>query len=348
MPSTPYSTLQSFLQPDSTTNAGLWLDKFLHEVGDEAKKNLVRQVADAIWPPILYKNFYARWKAALGEIRAQFRRARVIGRLAINLSAEGVLETSIALHHTYGVPYIPGSALKGLASRYADLRLGGDLKKGQPDFITMFGDLKTAGYVTFFDALYIPGSGPEIQGLKKKPLWPDVITVHHPEYYQSGKEPPTDWDNPTPIPFLTASGDFLIALACRQPDWVTAAFDILALALEEEGIGAKTSSGYGRMRFVAEEETSSKIPFAQRRQKLLKVTPPRGRQRGTVIDVRPDGRFGRVNPALGGAQLRIHISQMRIAGQTLRDGQVVEYRIGQYQGHPQAEDVVVLLEPEEG
>jgi len=39
---------------------------------------------------------------------------------------------------------------------------------------------------------------------------------------------------------------FLVAL--DGPDeWVEAAFQILGLALAEEGIGAKTNSGYGRM-----------------------------------------------------------------------------------------------------
>jgi CRISPR-associated protein Cmr6 len=346
MPFTIYSMLQSLHQPDLTTHAGLWLDKFLQDSGEEARKTLVKQVAEKIGPPYLYIRFYTRWKKALDDIGAQSRRARVMGRLAINLGAEGVLETSIALHHTYGTPFIPGSALKGLASHYADHRLGGRWKKDQPDYITMFGDLKTAGYVTFFDALYIPGTGPDMPGLKNKPLWQDVITVHHPEYYQTGKTPPADWDSPTPVPFLTATGEFLIALAGRQ-EWVKAAFDILALALEEEGIGAKTSSGYGRMQFVSEDKMFPGVPFAQRKRQLLQGTPPFGRHRGTVVDVRADGRFGRVNPARGGEQIRIHISQMREPGSSLKDGQVVEYRLGQYQGHAQAEDVVVLLEPEE-
>jgi CRISPR/Cas system CMR subunit Cmr6 (Cas7 group RAMP superfamily) len=33
-------------------------------------------------------------------------------------------------------------------------------------------------------------------------------------------------------------------------DWIEPTFKLLKLALSEEGIGAKTSSGYGRMKFI--------------------------------------------------------------------------------------------------
>jgi len=42
----------------------------------------------------------------------------------------------------------------------------------------------------------------------------------------------------------------------------------------------------------------------------------------------------------------VHTKQLRHAGQPLVDGQVVEYRIGSYQGNPQAEDVEILLQPD--
>ena len=40
------------------------------------------------------------------------------GRLIVGLGSENVLETGIRLHHTYGLPIIPGSAFKGLAAHY--------------------------------------------------------------------------------------------------------------------------------------------------------------------------------------------------------------------------------------
>ncbi|MFZ1238846.1 MAG: type III-B CRISPR module RAMP protein Cmr6 [Anaerolineae bacterium] len=237
-------------------HAGLWLDKYFGASTPENAESAVKKaqlVSDVagIATPSDYSEFFDRWKAALtqaGVVEKNMREAEVVARLAVGLGGEAVLETAITLHRTYGVPYIPGSALKGLASSYADKRLEGETwrkKDGKAHHI-LFGNTKTAGYVTFFDALYVPGSGAK-NGGRSQALWPDVITVHHPDYYGGKNSAPADWDSPTPVPFLTATGKYLIAIG-GPPAWVEKAFEILANALAEEGIGAKTSSGYGRMR----------------------------------------------------------------------------------------------------
>src|SRR6266498_541105 len=259
--------------PDATTNAGLWLDKFLlgdeqlkerqkeQKQKDQPKQFLVKEVATATKTSELYRAFYDRWKASLrNDEQTLLAEAKVDGCLAIGLVDDGVLETSITLHHTYGVPYIRGSALKGLAAAFARNRIGGmwkadGFRSGKWQEISqaykvVFGETDDVGYVTFHDALYVPPD----PGHNKQALHADIMTVHHPKYYSEKKEngellPPADWDEPTPVPFLSATGSYLIALSapkgCRE--WLQAAFDILKLALAEEGIGAKTSSGYGRM-----------------------------------------------------------------------------------------------------
>jgi CRISPR-associated protein Cmr6 len=79
------------------------------------------------------------------------------------------------------------------------------------------------------------------------------MTVHHQKYYMDDNVPPADWDDPIPVPFISATGKYLIALAASDMEesnrkgWFSAIFDLLELALKEEGVGAKTSSGYGRM-----------------------------------------------------------------------------------------------------
>jgi len=331
--------LAGIAQSPGDTHAGLWLDKYLQGDGEDAKKNLVKDVT-GIKTPDSYRRFFDRWKETLVEIcgAANCREAKTLGRLAINLGAEGVLETSVALQHTYGVPYIPGSALKGLAAHYVMHYLKEEPRwdKKADGFLTLFGDTTSAGYVTFYDALFVPGSGK---------LVPDVITVHHPDYYQGGDKPPADWDSPTPIPFITATGRFLVALS-GPAEWVKAAFEILTLALEREGVGAKTSSGYGRMCF--KDESASPSPgetYATRKKTLLQETLPGGRKRGTLVDVQ-EGRYGMINPARGGKLVRVHIKQVSKGGQTLRDGQIVEFRMGKFQGKDQAEEVVILLEPD--
>ncbi|AEB12636.1 type III-B CRISPR module RAMP protein Cmr6 [Marinithermus hydrothermalis] len=233
---------------------GLWLDKYIRTVREEdtdAKRDLVREVAGC-GEPKEYRAFFTRYRKALEELGAEVREARTLGRLVVGLGGEGVLETSLTLHRTYGVPYIPGSALKGLASRYAHLYLEGEawrrnlkeFKRGAAQK-ALFGDLEEQGALVFFDALPLPGT---------YALHPDVMTPHHAEYYGGGGAPPADWDSPVPVPFLSVTGTFLLALApvpglspeVARP-WLEAAWRILAWALKEEGVGAKTAAGYGRM-----------------------------------------------------------------------------------------------------
>lgn len=242
--------LTSEARNEKGTNAGLWLDKYIsnQERGDdESRRLLVEEVAELPEPPE-YAAYYKRWQAMLTGYKAQTRRAQVRGRMVVGLGSESLLEASICLHRTYGVPYIPGSALKGLASSYAHHRLGEQWSRGETFHNLVFGNGDEAGYITFFDALLIPGTG-----LHGHALAPDVITVHHQKYYQQ-QRPPTDRDDPNPVPFLSATGQYLLALSApdfQQPTrWVDLTFQILAEALDKLGIGAKTSSGYGRLTFI--------------------------------------------------------------------------------------------------
>ncbi|MEA4883821.1 MAG: type III-B CRISPR module RAMP protein Cmr6 [Clostridia bacterium] len=233
-----YHLVEAGVKP--TTNAGLWLDKYIRDQdrSSDARASLVEQVA-AIRQPECYSVWFSRWKQCLEGSGASCRRATVTGRMAVGLGEDSVLETSIMLHHTLGVPYIPGTALKGLASSFARQWLGDDWQPGAASraHSVMFGDSDSASYLTFFDAMPVPGTSR---------LLPDVMTVHHPDYYQTGNVPPADWDGPNPVPFLSADGVYLIALAGPE-EWVTAAFDLLKHSLEIAGVGAKTSSGYGRL-----------------------------------------------------------------------------------------------------
>ncbi|MHB2015970.1 MAG: type III-B CRISPR module RAMP protein Cmr6 [Candidatus Xenobia bacterium] len=249
-------------------HAGLWFDRFLADIdSDEAKHKLVDS-ACSIPVPAGYKRFFERWKQTLETCGASLREGRVDQRMVVGLGAESLIETSIALHRTYGVPIIPGSALKGLASSYAATQLQHEQwLKGQPAHLAMFGSTEIAGYVTFFDALYVPASSDH-------PLAPDIMTVHHPDYYQSGRTPPADWDSPTPIPFLSCTGRYLFAVT-GPLKWVARAYDILGLALSEIGVGGKTSRGYGRITLVTETQKPS-----------ASLSPEGGRVRTLVTAIR--------------------------------------------------------------
>jgi CRISPR-associated protein Cmr6 len=255
-----HEALKGF-KPSNTTNISVWLDKYIVDATHEDKESRAKfagQVSD-IDAPDEYEKFFGHWETALKQLGAICRRAEVENRMAIGLGTEGVLETSVALHRTYGVPYIPGSALKGLAAAFARHYCGDDWQQGKPFHRTVFGTTEEAGYVTFFDALYVPGSGYKVHGKNEpKALHFDVMTVHHRPYYERKQDaqgnylPPADWDDPTPVPFISATGMYLIALAAPEgcEAWRDVAFLILEKAFEHEGVGAKTSSGYGRMKFV--------------------------------------------------------------------------------------------------
>jgi CRISPR-associated protein Cmr6 len=198
--------------------------------------------------------FFHRWKEALKGLTPHtiLAEATVLGRMAVGLGAESILETSIALHRTYGVPYVPGSALKGLAAAAAHQQLQDEkwrkaregTKIGDSHRL-MFGDTENSGYVTFHDALWVP-TGDTL------PLNLDVMTVHHPKYYQAtdNPPPPADWDNPNPVTFLSARGTYLLAMTGPE-EWAQAALRILKEALSRQGVGAKTAAGYGRMLLTA-------------------------------------------------------------------------------------------------
>ncbi len=275
-----------------STHPGLWLDRYATYTAPERadqkapeawKAGFIQEICQLsnTANTDYYKAFFERWQQSLDAVAAQTRTGTVRTRMVVGLGSEGILETSIALHRTYGVPYIPGSALKGLLAAYirkhaTDSQWGmwvpkqqpnGDQSKDktmwQPDLLYtfFFGTTDQAGYLTFYDALYVPGTGFKIDG-KPVPLHADVMTVHHAKYYGNEGKPPADSDSPLPVPFLTATGKYCLAMgmpgvaAAEQKQalhWIDFAFEVLKKALDEWGVGAKTSSGYGRLDVAREE-----------------------------------------------------------------------------------------------
>ncbi len=175
-------------------------------------------------------------------------------RLIVGLGNESVYETSITLHHIYGIPYIPASAIKGMTRNYViNEKFHGDEKEAMQneEFCQVFGsddnsyDSKAReGQVIFFDAFPIKLDNDSIQ--------PDVMNVHYPDYYGgSGNQPPTDTQNPNPIFFLTVQNTtfrFIIGVKKSQEGLLGKTEEWLKNALEQRGIGAKTAVGYGYMK----------------------------------------------------------------------------------------------------
>jgi CRISPR-associated protein Cmr6 len=233
------------LRPGPTTHPGLWLDKGLANVDGTGGHHQAHfeGMLQSIRVPASYRDFFARWREQVAQVPpcTLQAEARVKGRMIVGLGAESILETGITLNRTYGVPYLPGSSLKGLAASFAHKRLeSADWRKGTgASHRILFGDQESSGYVTFHDALWIPESD-------QLPFDLDVMTVHYPKYYQGEPIAPSGIESPNPVAFLTTRGRFLLAVSGPEA-WATTALDILQDALCEEGLGAKTATGYGRM-----------------------------------------------------------------------------------------------------
>lgn len=175
-------------------------------------------------------------------------------RLIVGLGNESVYETSLTLHHLYGIPYIPASAIKGVTRNYViNEKFHGDEKKEamqeamqDEEFCQVFGSDDNSyegkareGQVIFFDAFPTKLSEESIQ--------PDVMNVHYPKYYD-GSEPPTDTQSPNPILFLTVqntSFQFILGIKESPADLLDKTAEWLKNALEQRGIGAKTAVGHG-------------------------------------------------------------------------------------------------------
>ena len=237
----------------------------------------------------LYQQFIGRIFIMLKELEKQnykvfFYPFTSRSRLIIGLGSIHPLETSITLHHIFGIPYIPGSALKGVCRMVAFWKLAQNfgviederkLQELQKKFYgelvdnndknkeilkhqLLFGAQNFKGLLLFLDAY------PEISG-DGKLFDLDVMNVHYPKYY-SGNEPPADWQNPNPIFFLTVKEgitfNFYVLfdeyrfkrLKKNNSELASVLEDLnieskieylLKQALQNFGIGAKTSLGYG-------------------------------------------------------------------------------------------------------
>lgn len=183
-------------------------------------------------------------------------------RLIVGLGNESVYETSMTLHHIYGIPYIPGQAVKGVVRNWIINELFEKNEKGETDlkgaenralkdegFRKIFGKQENQGKVIFFDAF--PTGNIHVK--------PDIMNPHYGPYYSEGK-PPADYHDPKPIFFLTVENtpfEFIIGIKEKDNQKIErgnfkghmlkVASDWLKDALQNHGIGAKTSVGYGYM-----------------------------------------------------------------------------------------------------
>ena len=251
-------------------------------IGGESKYPFLKAIRDFCFEESKYKKITERIKSQIdsletnGYIEVLNQSFTTNSRLVIGLGGDSVLETSLTLHKIFGIPYIPGSALKGVvrAVKFWELakaknmvsnestlkvfqeKFYGELDTSDEDTFKaqlLFGAKNFKGLLLFLDAF------PEINN--KKLFDVDIMNVHYPDYYTKN-EPPTDWQQPTPIFFLTVKEGvkFHIAVLFDQYRYEKLPKEykklnlnnlqaelgkLLTPALSEFGIGAKTRVGYG-------------------------------------------------------------------------------------------------------
>lgn len=238
------SALQAVAEVASYDNPGLGLHRYLTEHDNSAVEKML-DAAAASSAGDAYQVAFGRWRSlhSPDEKRVAFT-GELFTPMAIGLGNESPTEVGLSLQHTYGMPVIPGSALKGLCRRAAEgLATAG--KDGAKQWEALFGSTSAASHITFWDAWYDPGS---VDG---RPLKRDVITVHHPHYYNHrGQDSswPTDFDDPNPVPFLVVrpKARFLYVIGGPGQGWAASAGKLLRWGLENQGVGGKTNAGYGR------------------------------------------------------------------------------------------------------
>jgi CRISPR-associated protein Cmr6 len=233
-----------------TANPGLWYSRYLAQVEEKAAGDgpstkdvhLLQVQSYVSTGDDSYGRCYTQWVANLKSIPlADVRTATTVERCLVGLGGESVLETSISLHHTYGVPFIPGSALKGLTAAYAQQYGGTEWSATSGAFQTVFGNQESAGVIDFLDAYWEPVAG-------QKPFAQDIMSVHQFQYYSEDQHAPSDREKLNIVSFLSvAKGlNFIIPLV-GPAAWRDATYELLTLALRHLGIGAKTNAGYGRL-----------------------------------------------------------------------------------------------------
>jgi CRISPR-associated protein Cmr6 len=192
------------------------------------------------------------------------------GRMAINLSDSLIQNAGIALDRLFGMPYIPGSAIKGVCRHAAineikSINDPAELKKVFQVFQQVFGTTesdfrqdkqlhKFVDILSGSDAKTLKGrvdflAAHPITGAK---ITVDLTTAHYPDYYRTGILSDLSKESPRPIPFpvVDKGARFAFCLVTNRADsnskvLLDAAQRWLEIALTKSGLGAKTSSGYG-------------------------------------------------------------------------------------------------------
>jgi CRISPR-associated protein Cmr6 len=235
------------------------------------KDTWIRTVSDR---PVGFPNLLAesvrRARALVAAAGGRAAVFRTEGRFVTGIGRHHPVENGFAWHPTLGVPYLPGSSVKGLLRAWA--RAEGNEAEAERIFGASSGSPRV-GQVVLLDAVPVRPVKLEV----------DVMTPHFANWTEDA--PPGDWRSPVPVPFLTtgAGQAFLFAVLPRTEEaaeHLDRVMEWLRDALAFAGAGAKTAVGYGRFAPAPDEDRNLDNEEAKRRaerEKARLAETPEGR-----------------------------------------------------------------------
>lgn len=93
------------------------------KVSDDNRRPWLEKLAD-LAVSADYAVSFERWKASFSATGDRFAELTLASRLLIGHGNASATDVGLTVHHTWGVPVIPGSALKGLVAHYVDATYG--------------------------------------------------------------------------------------------------------------------------------------------------------------------------------------------------------------------------------
>lgn len=262
----PYG-VERLLPPSKEINASLLMNKYGNVKTAGEKENSAKYVER-----VVEGKTYSKPRGMADLPRSVSIVMKLEDRLIVDAASGTVDHANLCLHPHFGVPMIPGSAVKGATRHFLWEQWNeavGEGKKVKADLlVALFGyptgddgldewclqhlSEKTcdekgkkralAGKITFFAAMPCGHA----------PLEVDVLTCHHMAYYSPTKDKKvaTDDEEPNPQFFPAvkkgASFEFVVCPTSRGTQAMAQqAMGLLQQALETNGIGAKTAAGYG-------------------------------------------------------------------------------------------------------
>ncbi|AEI63915.1 type III-B CRISPR module RAMP protein Cmr6 [Corallococcus macrosporus] len=209
-----------------------------------------------------YAEAFKRWEDALRQSYTASFTARAASRLLVGHGNASPTEVGLTLHHTWGVPVVPGSSLKGVLAGYLRAVYGDGAKEERRRLFGVPGEdgapeQAHRGEVIFHDAQWVPLARGNGEAGTRSFLARDVLTVHHSAWYGGKPDWPNDYEPPNPVAFLSVrpGGRFLVALSLapgteadpQAEDFLAWTARRLDEALRHWGVGGKTAAGYGRL-----------------------------------------------------------------------------------------------------